>query len=78
VRWVEHASDTALTAHLYSYLPYEQDVTLRLYRLRKGIYRVKLAYEGKDAAKGLFSRGLKDFDGSQRSRFQFDRGVSWC
>ncbi len=52
-RWIEYASDKALTAHLYSYSPCEHDVTLRLYRLRKGIYRVTLAYEGKDAAKGV-------------------------
>ncbi|MFC1509698.1 hypothetical protein ACFL60_08470, partial [Candidatus Omnitrophota bacterium] len=51
-KWVESATDTSFTAHLYSYDTVERDVTARLYRLVKGIYRVRLDYEGEDASLG--------------------------
>ncbi len=45
-KWVEHASDTRFVAHLYSYEAVERNVTARLLRLKKGIYRITLAHEG--------------------------------
>ena len=42
-RWVEYASDEKFTAHLYSFALAPRDVTARLFRLRKGVYRVTLS-----------------------------------
>jgi hypothetical protein len=52
-KWIEYASDTALTAHLYSYDAVERNVTARLYRLKRGMYRVTLTYEGQVDPKGF-------------------------
>ncbi len=49
-RWIEHASDTDFVAHLYSYERAEREVTVRLYRLKRGVYDIALAGEGKDAS----------------------------
>ena len=51
-KWVEAATDTSFTAHIYSYDTVERDVSARLYRLVKGIYRVTLDYEGEYASFG--------------------------
>jgi hypothetical protein len=50
---VEYASDTAFIAHLYPYDHAERNVTAWLYRLKKGLYRITLAGEGKDEVKGI-------------------------
>ncbi len=52
-KWVETATDTSFVAHIYSYDMVDRDVTARLYRLDKGVYRITLAGEGRDADKGL-------------------------
>lgn len=51
-KWIERASDEAFLAHLYSYDEVEQDVAVRLFRLKRGVYRISLIYEGKDAGLG--------------------------
>ena len=49
-KWVETATDTSFVAHLYSFDTVEREVRARLYRLVKGLYRIRLVYEGKDAS----------------------------
>jgi hypothetical protein len=63
-RWVETASDERFMAHLYSYESVPRDITARLLRLKKGVYRMELAGEGKDAARGVLlsqTRELRRF-----------------
>ena len=51
-KWVETATDTDFIAHMYSYGMVERNVTARLYRIKKGMYHITLAYEGDDSQKG--------------------------
>jgi hypothetical protein len=60
-KWVEHASDTRFVAHLYSYAHEPRDVTMRLFRLKKGIYRITLSPTGRDEPDIVRTRELRRF-----------------
>ncbi len=44
-RWIEYADDTRLKIRMYSFDTCEREVTLRPFRLKKGLYSVVLSYD---------------------------------
>ena len=61
-KWVESATDTSLVAHFYSYADTDQEVEGFLYRIKHGLYRVTLEYEGKDKAKGKIVDRIEELE----------------
>jgi hypothetical protein len=61
-KWVESATDTSLAVHFYSYAGTEQEIEGVLYRLKHGMYRITLEYEGKDKAKGKIVDWIEELE----------------